>query len=82
LSGEWKIVQDKLRRVIVCRDFVHAISIINQIAAIAEEENHHPDLELVDYNKLRITLFTHDEGRVTLRDERLAERIENEVLNS
>jgi 4a-hydroxytetrahydrobiopterin dehydratase len=82
LSGEWKIEHGKLERVIVCRDFGQAISFINQIAAIAEEENHHPDLELVNYRYLRVALFTHDEGCITLRDEQLAERIDNEVFNS
>jgi 4a-hydroxytetrahydrobiopterin dehydratase len=81
LSGEWKIEYGKLERVIVCRDFAQAISFINQIAAMAEEENHHPDLELVDYNRLTITLFTHDKGEVTVKDERLAKRIDAEIFN-
>lgn len=81
MSGDWKIEQDKLRRVIVCRDFAQAISFINQIAAIAEEENHHPDFELVNYNRLTVTLFTHDEGTITEKDAHLAKRIDSEVLN-
>jgi len=78
----WKSEKGKLKRTINCRDFAQAISLINQIARIAEEENHHPDFELVNYNRLTVTLFTHDEGGITWRDELLAERIENEVFNS
>jgi 4a-hydroxytetrahydrobiopterin dehydratase len=78
----WRSENGKLKRTIVCRDFAQAISLINQIARIAEEENHHPDLELVEYNRLTISLVTHDEGGITWRDELLAERIENEVFNS
>ncbi len=58
------------------KDFVTAVALIQEIAQIAEDENHHPDLHLTNYNRLRITSWSHDVGKVTDRDMRLAKRVE------
>jgi len=57
------------------KDFLEAVALINAIAPIAEEIEHHPDLHLEQWNKLRITTYSHDVGKLTDRDERLAKRI-------
>ncbi len=59
------------------RDFLEAIAIINEVARVAEEVQHHPDFHLEQWNKLRITTWSHDAGGLTKRDERLATRISN-----
>ncbi len=59
------------------KDFVTAVALMQEIAEIAEEENHHPDLHLTNYNRLRITTWSHDTGGLTDRDARLAKRIED-----
>jgi len=41
------------------KDFSKSIAFINRIAAIAEEEGHHPDISLHDWNQVRLTLTTH-----------------------
>jgi len=64
---------------LVTKDFLEAVNLINAIAPIAEEVEHHPDFHLESWNKLRITTYSHDVGKLTSRDERLAKRI-NEVL--
>ena len=51
------------------------MSVINKIAAVAEEMNHHPEWSNV-YNKLTIRLSTHDSNGVTTKDIRLAHAIE------
>ena len=56
-------------------DFLEAIALINQIAPIAEALEHHPDFHLEEWNKLRITTWSHDVGGLTSRDERLAKAI-------
>ncbi len=56
-------------------DFAEAIDIINDVAHVAEELQHHPDFHLEQWNKLRITTWSHDAGGLTERDERLAARI-------
>jgi 4a-hydroxytetrahydrobiopterin dehydratase len=56
-------------------DFLEAIALINQMAPIAEQLEHHPDFHLEEWNKLRITTWSHDVGGLTSRDERLAKAI-------
>ena len=60
-------------------DFVAAMDLMKDIADVAEELEHHPDLHLTRWNHLRITTYSHDEGRLTSRDQRLAQRV-NGVL--
>jgi len=57
-------------------DFATAVAFVNKVAELAEEANHHPDILLHGYNKVRLTLSTHSEGRVTEKDHALAERID------
>jgi 4a-hydroxytetrahydrobiopterin dehydratase len=49
----------ELSREIVFKDFVDAVVFVTDVAHIAEEEGHHPDLNLHGYNKVLITLSTH-----------------------
>jgi len=57
------------------KDFLEAVAVINRLAGIAEELEHHPDVHLEKWNHLRITTYSHDVGKLTGRDERLAQRI-------
>ncbi len=61
-----------LSRVYVLRDFKEAAAFVRRIAALAESLDHHPDLHLTRYGRLRVVLTSHDAGRVTERDRRLA----------
>jgi len=61
------------------KDFLEAVDVINALAPVAEELDHHPDFHLERWNRLRITTYSHDVGKLTDRDERLAQRI-SEVL--
>ena len=56
-------------------DFTEAIAVINKIATVSQEMNHHPEWSNV-YNKLVIRLSTHDFQGVTTKDIRLAHAIE------
>lgn len=55
--------------------FVSAIAFVNAVAEAAENANHHPDLT-VRYNRVQVTLTTHDSGGVTGKDVLLAQQIE------
>ncbi len=57
-------------------DFDGALALLNAVAALAQEADHHPDMLLHGYNRVRLTLSTHSAGGVTERDIALAERIE------
>ncbi len=48
-----------ISRDLVLKNFMAAIRFINKIAEIAESENHHPDVHLTGYRKLRVELTTH-----------------------
>lgn len=74
----WKQNQDMIERFFEFEGFKEAISFINQVAEYAEEMNHHPDLVL-RYNKVWLTLTTHNDGGLTGKDFALAQRI-NKLL--
>ncbi|MDP4220732.1 MAG: 4a-hydroxytetrahydrobiopterin dehydratase [Bacteroidota bacterium] len=56
--------------------FSNAAEFIGKIAPIANEQDHHPDILLHDYKKVRIMLSTHDAGGVTTNDFKLAKAID------
>lgn len=75
----WESRGDSIARVFQFADFVAAMVFVNKIAAAAEGANHHPDI-LINYNKVTLTLVSHDSGGVTQRDIRMAGKI-NDVAN-
>lgn len=72
----WRLEKNSIIRECSCRDFVSAIGLINSIAVLAEKFDHHPDLNLYGWNKLKITLQTHNLGGLTELDFKLANEIE------
>ena len=75
----WTDRGDSIMRVFQFPDFLRAMVFINKIAEAAEAANHHPDI-LINYNKVTLTLVSHDSGGVTRRDVRMAEK-SNEIAN-
>ncbi len=73
LSG-WKKNGNAIERVFQFGSFVQAMEFVNHIAEAAEAVNHHPDI-LINYNKVTLTLVSHDSGGVTQRDIKMAARI-------
>jgi len=64
------------------KDFGQAVSFINKISEIAEQEKHHPNLRLYEYNKLEVKLSTHSLGGLTEKDFALALKIEESIQNA
>ena len=56
-------------------DFLGAVRLLDAVATVAEELNHHPDA-VVSYGRIAFELSSHDAGGVTARDVRLALRIQ------
>lgn len=56
-------------------DFAHALALANQVGAIAEAMNHHPDLT-VGWGKLTVAITTHDAGGLTELDFAFAARVD------
>jgi len=72
----WKEENNKLSREFVCKDFIQAFAFMTQVAAVINEMDHHPEWSNV-YNKVNISLCTHDAGdSVTDKDRQLAKRID------
>jgi 4a-hydroxytetrahydrobiopterin dehydratase len=57
-------------------DFAAAIALVERVAEAAEAANHHPDILVHGWNKLRLTLSTHSAGGLTDADFALAGHIE------
>lgn len=75
---EWKLADGKLVREWTFGNFVEAMAFVNRIAAIAEDANHHPDID-IRYNRVLLSLVSHDAGGVTERDTAMAGRITTEM---
>jgi len=68
----WPESEGALEREFSFEDFAAAMRFVNRVAEAAEERNHHPDILIHGWNKVRLTLSTHTEGRVTQADHDLA----------
>jgi 4a-hydroxytetrahydrobiopterin dehydratase len=79
LSG-WRKNGSALQRAFEFPDFAKAMEFVNKVAAAAEASNHHPDI-LINYNKVTLTLISHDSGGITRRDLKMAAGI-NEIPTS
>ena len=57
-------------------DFAEAMAFVHRVAALAEEHNHHPDILVHGWNKVRLSLTTHSAGGLTDADRALADAID------
>ena len=75
----WQETDNKLICEQQFESFAAAFSFLNDVAALAEEFNHHPTI-INKYNRVRLELTTHDAGNVlTQLDRQLAEAIERQL---
>ncbi|MCA9344216.1 4a-hydroxytetrahydrobiopterin dehydratase [Candidatus Saccharibacteria bacterium] len=74
----WKEENNTLIKEFKFPDFISALAFVNKVGELAEEANHHPDIEL-SWGKVIIKLTTHSEGRVTERDKKYANKIDNRI---
>lgn len=68
---DWQIENAELVRTFEFDSFRAAVAFVNQVAALAEAANHHPDID-IRYNRVRLSLVTHDAGGLTAKDFNLA----------
>jgi 4a-hydroxytetrahydrobiopterin dehydratase len=73
-GDEREIVRD-----LVFADFAAAIAFVDRVAELAEAANHHPDILLHGWSRVRLTLSTHSQGGVTNADLELAAQIDRLV---
>lgn len=72
----WQRKGEAIEREIVCSNFASAVGFVNAVAILAETLDHHPDILLYGWNKIRISSTTHSQGGLTEKDFALAKRIE------
>jgi len=77
--ADWGREGDWLTRDMKFDNFKGAMEFVNRVADEAEAMDHHPDILIHDWNKVRLSVMTHSEGGLTGKDFKLAERI-NELV--
>jgi 4a-hydroxytetrahydrobiopterin dehydratase len=71
----WNLVEGRLRRRLVFATFVDAMAFVNRVAALAEQEGHHPDFT-VHYRQVDFEIWTHAIGGLSENDFILAAKID------
>ncbi|MBI3116769.1 MAG: 4a-hydroxytetrahydrobiopterin dehydratase [Thaumarchaeota archaeon] len=71
----WKYRNNFLTKAFEFKTFMAGIRFVNDIAAIAEKLDHHPDIH-IRWTTIKLSVQSHDEGGVTSRDVRLVTEIE------
>ena len=72
---DWQKRDKNITRTFVFKDFPAAIKFVNAVAKLAEKAWHHPDID-IRWNKVTVTLTTHDAGGLTEKDFALAQKFD------
>jgi 4a-hydroxytetrahydrobiopterin dehydratase len=75
-QSDWARDGRQITRELSFPDFATALGFVDRVGAAAEAANHHPDIFLHDWNKVRLDLSTHSEGGLTDADFALAAQID------
>ncbi|MFT7251216.1 MAG: 4a-hydroxytetrahydrobiopterin dehydratase [Flavobacterium sp.] len=77
----WKEENNTLTQTFKFKNFIEAFGFMTKVALVAEKMSHHPEWKNV-YNKVEITLTTHDKGNtITEKDRTLAKAIDEIITN-
>lgn len=72
----WEIIEDKkIKKEFKFKDFKGSLDFVNKVGALAEEQQHHPNITII-YNKVNITLSTHAIGGLSENDFIMAAKID------
>jgi 4a-hydroxytetrahydrobiopterin dehydratase len=75
-DSEWRRDDAEIVRDWKFEDFAEAIAFVNRVAEAAEEANHHPDILVHGWNKVRLSLTNHSAGGLTGVDFDMARRFD------
>lgn len=78
----WARVGDRIQREWTMKDFAAVMAFVDDVADLAEDEGHHPDIHITDYRMLRIELSTHAIGGLSENDFILAAKIDRLYRNA
>jgi 4a-hydroxytetrahydrobiopterin dehydratase len=71
----WSLGIRAIEREFTFKDFREAMEFVNQVAVLANEQDHHPDI-FISYNKVQMTLSTHKIGGLSMSDFIVAGKID------
>lgn len=74
--NDWQLEPKRIGKDFRFKNFVTALDFVNRVGAVAESEGHHPDIFLHEYNRVRISLWTHAVGGLTENDFIVAAKID------
>ena len=72
---DWKMNSNgEIEKTFTMTGFTQSLLFVNSVGMLAESKNHHPDI-LIQWNKVRLSLSTHDAGGLTSKDFELAKLV-------
>jgi 4a-hydroxytetrahydrobiopterin dehydratase len=74
---DWNLNNQSIEKEFTLKDFKSALAFVNKVGEAAENMDHHPDIFIHSWNKVKFTISTHKEGGLTEKDFILAEKIES-----
>jgi 4a-hydroxytetrahydrobiopterin dehydratase len=74
-APDWDLVDGQLVKVVVCASFTAALDFVVAVGGLAEEADHHPDID-IRWRTVRLALVTHDAGGITDLDLALARAVD------
>lgn len=75
----WSFENDSITKQFQFKDFIEALSFVNTVGLEAEKMDHHPDILMFAWNKVKISISTHSAGGITEKDFALAQKIEERI---
>ncbi len=76
----WKYENKELSKLFELKNFAEALAFTLKVGIEAEKMDHHPDLFIHSWNKVKVSISTHSEGGVTENDFKLAKNIDG-IIN-
>lgn len=76
---DWIYSNNQIEKEFSFKDFIEASSFVTSVGFEAEKMDHHPDILIHSWNKVKISISTHSEGGVTEKDFQLAKKIETRL---
>jgi 4a-hydroxytetrahydrobiopterin dehydratase len=71
---DWKLnANGEIEKTFVSTDFKSSLMFVGAVSLLAEKANHHPDI-LIQWNRVKLSLITHDSGGLTDKDFELAKK--------
>jgi 4a-hydroxytetrahydrobiopterin dehydratase len=74
---QWRREDGAIVRDLQLADFAAALAYVNRVGEVAEARNHHPDITIHGWNKVRLVLFNHAEGGLTEADFEVAAALDD-----